>query len=254
MTRERLRIWLLTGLNVLAGVTVLLFVFDEFSATRGLIDDGVLLVLVFAAFLLVPILLIAVYILGRDQSSSRTRGQRFYARLSVVYVAICWLVVAAPALFWGALIIAAREPWPLSLAQGPDTERARTGVENLFGADAAAAMSSVYVYSFHVRDSSYFVRFAYAEPGVINQIADQKDLVSVPLAMRNNARYDVRATWNRWSWWDPDEINRADALYVDRPTGEKMSGDRPRNQPTGFSRVLWIDRATRTAYYREIEF
>jgi hypothetical protein len=254
MTRKRLRFWLLTGLNILAGVTVSVLAFDEFSATRYLVDDGVLLSLVFSVFVLVPLILLVVYVLGRRQASARTRSHRIYARLSVAFLAVCWLVTAAPALFWGALIIAAREPWPLSLAQGPDTERARTGVAKLFGTGPAEAMSSVYFYSFNIRDGSYFVRFAYTDLSVIEQVAGRKDLVSVPLTTRNDGRFDVRAHRNRWSWWDPDEINRADALYVDRPTGEKIVGNLPRNQPVGFSRVLWVDQKTRTAYYREIEF
>ncbi len=254
MTRERLRVWLLTGLNILAGVTVTIVAFDEFSATRYLVDDGVLLSLVVAVFLLAPLLLLAVYVLGRSQPSSRTRGQRIYARLSVAFLTVCWLVVAAPALFWGALIVAAREPWPLSLAQGPDTERARTGVAKLLGDGPAAAMSSVYFYSFNVRDRSFFVRFDYTDSGVIEQVASRKDLVSVPIATRNDGRFDVRAHRSQWSWWEPDEIDRTDTIYVDRPTGEKIAGARPPNQPVGFSRVLWVDRKSRTAYYREIEF
>ncbi len=115
-------------------------------------------------------------------------------------------------------------------------------------------MSSVYFYSFNVRDSSYFVRFVFTDPGVIERIADRKELVNVPDAMLRNPNYDIRAYRNRWSWWKPDEINSADTLYVDRPTSEKMSGDRSRDEPTGFSRVLWISRETRIAYYREIEF
>lgn len=254
MSRNRLRFWLLSGASVLAGVTVLFFAFDEFSVTRGLVDDGVLLVLVFMLFVTVPVLLCVVYVLGRRQSTSRTRRKRLYTGLAIAFLAICWLITAPPAVFWGALIIAAREPWPLSLAQGPDTERATNGAAELFGADAAAEMSAVYFFSFQVRDASYFARFEYADPGLIERIAIRKDLVAVPIAARDDGRFDVRAHRNRWSWWKPDEIQRADALYVDRPTSEKMSGSRPRNQPTGFSRVLWVDRKTRTAYYREIEF
>ena len=254
MTRERLRTWLLTGLNALAGVAALRFVLDDILVVRSLLDEGILVTMVFSVFLLTPVLLLAVYFLGQRTPVTRTRNQKVYTRLSVVFVTVCWLVTAPPAVFWGALIIAAREPWPLSLAQGPDTERAQTGVAKLFGTDIAAAMSSVYFYSFNVRDSSYFVRFAFTDPGVIERIARGKDLVKVPVGMLSNARYDVRAYRNRLTWWHPDEINCADTLYVDRPTSEKMSGDRPRREPTGFSRVLWVDRATRTAFYREVEF
>ena len=254
MTSMRLRFWLLTGLNLLAGATVMFLAFDEFSATRGLIDDGILLLLIFTAFVAVPLVSLVVYFLGRNPPLARTLGQRIYGRLSIAFLALCWLAIAAPALFWGVIVITAREPWPLSLAQGPDSERARAGVERLFGADPAQAMSSVYFVSFKLRDASYFVRFDYRDPGVIKQITGGKDLVGVPLAVRSDGRYDVRAYRNRWSWWNPDEINRSDALYVDRPTGDKIAGTLSRKERVGVSRVLWVDEKTRTAYYREIEF
>ena len=130
----------------------------------------------------------------------------------------------------------------------------RTGVEELFGAGPAQAMSSVYLISFHLRDSSYFVRFDYGDFSVIDRVAETKDMVRVTLSVRDDRRFDVRAYRDRLSWWVPDEINRADALYVDRPTGEKIAGTRPYNESVGFSRVLWVNEKTHTAYYREIEF
>ncbi len=254
MTKMQLRFWLLTALNLLAGVAVLFLAFDEISATRGLVDDGVLVLLIFASFVLVPPVSLIVYVLGRKSSLERTPGQRIYGRLSIAFLPLCWLAIAAPALFWGAMVIAAREPWPLSLAQGPDTERAKTGVENLFGAGPARAMSSVYFISFKLRDGSYFVRFDYRDPSVIEQIAETKDMVKVALTVRDDGRFDLRAYRDRLSWWIPDEINRSDALYVDRQTGEKIAGTLPRNESVGFSRVLWVDERARIAHYREIEF
>ena len=254
MTKTRLRFWLLTGLNLLAAVTVLFLAFDEVSATRGLVDDGVLVVLIFASFILVPVVSLVIYTLGRKLPPVRTPGQRIYGRISLAFLTLCWLAIAAPALFWGTIIIAAREPWPLSLAQGPDAQRARTGVDRLFGAGPAQAMSSVYLISFHLRDSSYFVRFDYRDSSVIDAIAETKNMVKVPISTRDDGRFDVRAYRDLLSWWIPAEINRTDTLYVDRPTGEKIAGTRPHNEPVGFSRVMWVDAKTRTAYYREIEF
>ena len=43
-------------------------------------------------------------------------------------------------------------------------------------------------------------------------------------------------------------------IGVSRETLIKIAGDRPRNQPIGFSRMLWVDRITQTAYYREVNF
>ena len=155
---------------------------------------------------------------------------------------------------WKNITAARGCPLALSLAQGPDTERAKTGVENLFGAGPARAMSSVYFISFKLRDGSYFVRFDYRDPSVIEQIAETKDMVKVTVSVRDDGRFDLRAYRDRLSWWIPDEINQSDALYVDRQTGEKIAGTLPRNEPVGFSRVLWVDERARIAHYREIEF
>lgn len=74
MNRTRLRHWLLRGLNATAAITLLLFALDKTSATRGLVSDGLLLLLIFALFLLVPLLFPVVFLLGRrawGTSSSR---------------------------------------------------------------------------------------------------------------------------------------------------------------------------------------
>lgn len=254
MTKVRLRFWLLTGLNLLAGSAVLFLTFDELQATRGLIDDGIGVLLIFASFVLVPLVSLTIYVLGRKLEPSRTPGLKIYRRISLGFLTLCWLAITAPALSWGALIIAAKEPWPLSLTQGPDTERAKTGVEKLFGEGPAQAMSSVYFISFNVRDGSYFVRFDYRDSSVIEQIAETKDMVKVALSARDDNRFDLRAYRDRMSWWIPDDINRSDVLYVDRKTGEKIAGTLPRNEPIGSARVMWVHETTRTAHYREIEF
>ncbi|NNE83184.1 MAG: hypothetical protein HKN28_04360, partial [Alphaproteobacteria bacterium] len=213
MNKARLRFRLLTGLNILAGSALLILAFDEFQVTRGLVDDGILLMLILATFILVPIVSVALYILGRKSPPITTPGWRIYKRLSIGFLTLCWLAITGPALFWGAIIIAAREPWPLSLAQGPDTERSREGVERLFGADAARAMSSVYLISFHLRDGSYFVRFDYRDPDVIDQIAETKDMVKIPLTARDDGRFDLRAYRDRLRWGVPEDINGSDAIY-----------------------------------------
>jgi hypothetical protein len=245
---------MLTGLNILAGLALLILAFDEFQATRGLVDDGILLLLILATFILVPIVSLGLYVMGRRLPPITTPGWRVYKRLSIGFLTLCWLAITGPALFWGTIIIAAREPWPLSLAQGPDTERSREGVESLFGADAANTMSSVYLISFHLRDSSYFVRFDYRDPAVIGQIADRKDMVEIPLTARDDGRFDLRAYRDRLRWWKPEDINRSDAIYVDRRTGDKIVGTLARTEPIGVSRVLWVNQKTRIAHYREIEF
>ena len=116
------------------------------------------------------------------------------------------------------------------------------------------SQSPLYFYSFNVRDASYFITFRYDDPDLITRIAAARDLVNAPIEARDDARFGLRAHRTQWSWWRPDEINATDKLFVDLPTAEKIAGTRPWNSPTGYSRILWVDEATRTAYYRELEF
>ena len=254
MIRKAAWLWLLAGLTTLTVAAALALLFDEFSATRHLLDDGLLLALVIAAFVLTPPLLIAVFALGRSQSATSNGTRRLFVRLAVGLIALCWLAVTPPALLWGALIVAAREPWPLSRAQGPDTERARAGAAHLFGAETAQAMSTIYLFSFNLRDGSYFVRFDYADQRTIDAVVARKDLVRVPPTVRADARFDLTAHRTRWPWWNPAEINQSPVMYVDRPTSEQIAGVRPLGAPSGLARVLWLRPLTRTAYYRELEF
>ena len=163
-------------------------------------------------------------------------------------------MVVFPALFWGALLLSATEPWPLSLRQGPDTAHARQGYERLFGFAPDASLSSLYFYSFNVRDASYYVRFRFDDAAVIDEIVQARDLVEAPDSARRDTRFDLRASSDHLSWWPPETINAAESLFVDRRTGEKIAGAIPWNSPIGFSRLLWVDERNGLAFYREIEF
>jgi hypothetical protein len=60
--------------------------------------------------------------MARAEESARTRR---YLRLSLAFLGLAWLPMAALAMFLLALV----DPWPFSLRQGPDTASARTVVD-----------------------------------------------------------------------------------------------------------------------------
>ncbi len=254
MTRAGSRYWLLTGLNLLTAATLVSFALEKLSAGGGPVDDGLLLLLLLASFLLAPPVLVVVIWQSRRASASEPTGRRLYRRLSYGFVFAGWLAIALPALFWGAVMLRAWEPWPLSLRQGPDTESAREGFTQLFGAPEAGSVSDVYFYSFTLRDVSYNLRFRFADPVAIEQIVRARDLVEAPAWARRDTRFDLRAWNGHLSWWPPEEINAAGRIFVDRRTGEKIAGTLPRESAMSFSRVLWVDEARGLAFYREIEF
>ena len=115
-------------------------------------------------------------------------------------------------------------------------------------------LSSLYFYSFNVRDASYYVRFDYDDSAVIGLIVQSRDLVKAPTEARRDARFDLRAYMSHLAWWLPVRINETQTIYVDRPTGDKIAGRIPWNSPIGRSRLLWVDEESGTAFYRELEF
>lgn len=254
MTRAGSRYWLLTGLNLLTAATLVSFALEKLSAGGGPVSDGLLLLLLLASFLLAPPALGIVIWLGRRASGTEPTGRRLYRRFSYGFVFSGWLAIALPALFWGAVLLRAWEPWPLSLWQGPDTENARAGFAQLFGAPEAGAVSDLYFFSFTLRDASYFARFRFADPAAIDGIVRARDLVEAPATARGDTRFDLRAGENQLAWWSPEEINAAGRVFVDRRTAKKIAGTIPRASPMGFSRVLWVDEARGLAFYRELEF
>ncbi len=251
---KKTRIRLLTGLNLLVGVVLMLWALEKTPATRYLVSDGLLVLLFFAAFLAVPLSLGAYFWLGRKKAREPSARLRLYARFSLGFVGVGWVLIALPALFWGSILVSAWEPWPLSLLQGPDTGTAKEGFERLFGQPAPETLSSLYFYSFNVRDASYYVRFDYDDPSAIDLIVRSKDLVAVPAETRRDTRFDLRASDNHLAWWLAERINATETIYVDRPTGDKIAGRVPWNSPAGRSQILWVDDEAGTAFYRELEF
>ena len=133
MTIVRARFWLLSGLNGAAALALVLFALQKIPATMYWVSDGIALLTIMAAFGLIPIGAVAVKVLGRSTRAPRSPRQSLYARGSAVFLTIAWLCLLPVSVFWGAIFVHIWEPWPLSLAQGPDTERARDGYERVFG-------------------------------------------------------------------------------------------------------------------------
>lgn len=253
-TIAKTRTRLLTGLNLLVGTVLVLWALEKISATRYLVSDGLLVVLLLVTFLAVPPALGAFIWFGRRSALTLSSRLRLYTRLSLGFVSVGWLLIALPALFWGAIFLRAWEPWPLSLRQGPDTAYAKDGFEQLFGHPTSESLSSLYFYSFNVRDATYYVRFDYDDPAVIDTISQSRDLVRAPAEARADTRFDLRASDSHLGWWPPDRINETQTIYVDRATGDKIAGRIPWNSPVGRTRLLWVDEESGTAFYRELEF
>lgn len=246
--------WLRAGLAALAGGAAIAFLLAKTGAARAFVPDSLVTLLVLAAFVSAPLLLPVAILLGRPARHARTPRRRAFAGAATAMVCVGWLVVALPGLFWSALYVAAVEPWPLSLRQGPDTETARQSFRDHFGFDAGGSVTEIYAYSFNLRDSSTYLRFRVRDASVIDRVVRAKDLSVLPDTMRRDPRANAHAGEARLSWWQRDRIDASKTVYVDRRTAERLVGTAATTLGHHAISNLWLDSESGLAFYRELEF
>ena len=66
----------------------------------------------------------------------------------------------APGLLFGAMWLHTLEPWPLSSAQGPDTERPLEGFRRVMGLEPSEDIDEIYYKGYEIRDYQRFLRFS----------------------------------------------------------------------------------------------
>jgi hypothetical protein len=249
MKAAETRFWLLTALNAVAVVTILCVILDRFPATRlPIIDYGALM-----GSLLISVLIplgVALVLLLRLAGGGFSAGRRLYALASYVFLTVAWLVTLTPAV----VVIGLWQPWPLSLKQGPDTQTARAGFENVLGFAAPATVSAVYYRKVAIMgEATHHIRFTFDDTAVVEEIVGRFDLLRVPPEDRSRALVGfVRVHSAPASWWPAERVNGADTVYVDRHTWAFARGDPQGTRFIPVSRILWLDEAARTVFYREM--
>ena len=255
MTIRLARLWLLTGLNGAAALALVLFALQKIPATMYWVSDGVAVMTVMVASALVPVGAAAVVVLKRWAPEPPSRRRRVYGRSSAVFLTVAWLCLLPVSVFWGAIFVHIWEPWPLSLAQGPDTQRARDGFERVLGFAPDASVHEIYYRAYAVRDRSDFLRFGYADAMLLERIGRQFDLVELPPDDRALRRVTFLGEDDtHGSWWTPAMTSAAPTVYVDRRTRDYLVALPSPSTHLGAMHILWVDEAHHVAYYAHHSF
>jgi hypothetical protein len=252
MPTARLRLWILTGLNLLALSALVLFLLQKISATMYWVSSGIAILAVIAAVLLIPLGCLALLILKRWSGPLLSAQGKIYFRSSTVFLLLAWLCLSPIGTFWGAIFLHIWEPWPLSLAQGPDTERARDGFRRVLGFAPPRNVHDIYYKGFALRDSSDYLRFGYGDPKVVEEIVQAFDLVPLSDDLRAAKRHTHLGKGDEpAAWWTAGQLERAGKVYVNRSLSEYFEDPAARY---GVIRILWVDEAGRLAYVAQHTF
>ncbi len=136
-----------------------------------------------------------------------------------------WCISLLPGLFWGAILFHIYEPWPFSLAQGPDTAYAQAGFRKVLGVAANRDVEQIYYKGYEISDYDRYLRFR-------SCAADVESLAISDLRKYERGK-PSSLHLNPWlSWW----FTAADASRFE-------------HWANGFKEV-WMDRGTCVFYVR----
>lgn len=217
-------LWLVSALNLSALLALLLFALVKIPATMYWVSDGVDVLWCIAVFVSIPVGIIALLILRRRTPWRTSGAADYYVRGSYIFLTIAWLCLAPISLFWGAIYIHIFDPWPFSMAQGPDNEKARNGFKRLLGVEPNASVHSIYYRVIAVRDASHFLRFNYSDPETLKRIIASHDLVALDAETRERKRLTYLSEDDTMArWWTAEEIGATPRVYVDRELYENFT-------------------------------
>lgn len=246
MTAARTRSWLLSALNGGAAITLLLVVLDRSPATRFPIADFGALFGSLLLFVLIPLGLAGVMLLTFMTRQRSSKGRRIYVTASSLFLVGAWIFTANPAI----VLIGLWQPWPLSLKQGPDTDYARDEFRRAFGFEVPPSVSGVHARRVAIMGEwTQHIRFSFEGTQVVEDIVERLELARVTEDERSGSLAGfVRVSNAPASWWPAARVNGAAVVYVDPGT---LAFARGEPKGTRLSRILWLDAAGWTVFYKE---
>ncbi len=189
------------ALNLLTGL-VWFFVLIEFlSPVRIPIADYGSPIGMLVLFFAIPIGLVTLFWLDRRRSAPLTSRRRAYFIASRLFLTLSWIPSWLPALF----LIAIYQPWPLTLLEGPDTDFARAGFEQICGREPPASVSGVYYRVRGPRDPVIYLRCEGVDRALLEHVVARLKLEAVG---------EPRAAGDYPSWWPSDESRGFDRVFT----------------------------------------
>lgn len=222
-------LWLYHALNLAVALVWLDLFLELLSPARiPLADRGVPLGLM-GLFFVLPAALLVLWRVDRRRRAPYAPLRRAYIVASRVFLGLSWLPTWPPILFLLALL----QPWPLTLAEGPDTEFARAGFERLFGRAPPPSVHGIHYRVEGPRDPTFFLRCEGVDPALLAEAVERLRLQAAGVGPPVRA-WDGR----RPSWWPDDESSGFDRVFT--------AGD-------GWE-ALWYSERDGRLLYREVTF
>ena len=170
-----------------------------------------------------------IHVLLKDQPDAAVFRESRAIWASRLITHVSWAGSAAVIV----IALAAFQPWPLSLREGPDTAWAPEGFEQTFGFAAPASAEKLYCRRVSFWQSKeVYVKFTCSTPEVAEQILNK--LQMEPGEPRGYQ--DIRLHFP--SWWLSAIPQHDDATLEHHQ----------RPPPAGAGEAVWIDRESKTLY------
>ena len=175
-----------------------------------------------------------IHILIKDQPDAAVFRESRIVWASRLITHVSWAGSAAVIV----VALAAFQPWPFSLREGPDTDWAREGFEQTFGFAAPASVEKLYCRRVSFWQSrQVYSKFTYTDPGVAERILDKLQLKKG----EPRGYQEIREHFPSW-WLRGIPQHDDDALeYHHRPSA------------THAGEAVWIDRESKTFYYMYLD-
>jgi hypothetical protein len=223
---------IVAALTVTALVVWVLYLLDRSSWGRSAVSDYGTAFGPVLLFFVIPAGGLAAFWLRRRAAEPLSSARHRFVGLSAAFLAATWVSTWIPMIFWSVLFAeVAGHHWPINLREGPDTAFARRQFEDHFGfpPDGVSGLYARRAWEFG-DGNTYRLKFQFQDPSTIEKIVVATGLQPVPDS-------ELRAAWTVESeppeWWPSSGFSGYDQAF--------QHPSRPR---------LWVDRASRTAYYR----
>ncbi len=187
-------------------------------------------ILLIPLFIVLPIVGLTLFLLNRKCRQEHTKPQRIRLHVARSIIVVGWLFSCVPVGF----IIVTFRLWPLSLADGPDTNYAREGFARVTGFKSPSSASKIYCHQYAgLTDGGVRLRFQVTSSSVVQRIAAQKKMTR---------QVESRRKKDRGPRWWREKSKREELEYYARKVKLKGYWN------------LWYDPETGTAWYEEFDF
>jgi len=149
---------------------------------------------------------LCLFLLRSNHTSRLNHKLRRYIVFSKIWLTFGWLVSVFPGLIWGSLWLSLYDPWPFSLAQGPDTDHAGQGFNRIMGFQPDTKFTNMFYKGYGFRDSEEYLRFDCSDAAAVETFISDRKLHR--MTESSEASQNIGVAVARLSWWLDADTSR----------------------------------------------